>query len=77
MSIPAQNSTNQSWLLRTIAQEHVLSDFEHLQGQRPHNLSGQPAPVLSHPYSEKVFSYTWILVFQFVSVASHMITGHR
>ena len=33
------------------AQDHAQSAFEDLQGRRPHNLSGQPVPVLCHLYS--------------------------
>lgn len=38
------------------AQANVQMTFEYLQGQRLHNLPGQPVPVLSYPHSEIVFS---------------------
>lgn len=44
--------------LDQVAQGHIQSSFEYLQGQRFRNLSGQPIPVLDHPYFEKnVFLY--------------------
>jgi len=41
--------------LELVAQDRVQTASEYLQGWRLYNLSGQPGPVLSHPYSEKVF----------------------
>ena len=41
--------------LEPVAQGHVQTDFEYLQGWRLCSLSGQPVPVLSHLHSEKVF----------------------
>ena len=41
--------------LQLVAQDHVQTAFEYLQGWRIHNLSGQPVPVLSHPHGAKVF----------------------
>lgn len=38
---------------RQVAQDHVRSGFERLQGQRLHNLSGQHVPVFYHPHREK------------------------
>ena len=54
--------------LKLIAQDHVQMAFEHLQGVRLHNLSGQPVPVLCDPHSKKVFPHVQREppVFQFV-----------
>jgi len=41
--------------LKPAAQDCVQMDFECLQGQRLHNLSGQPVPMLSHPLSNNIF----------------------
>ncbi|KAK4806816.1 hypothetical protein QYF61_005612 [Mycteria americana] len=58
--------------LEPVAQDHVQTAFEYLQGGRLHNLSGQPFPVLSHPHSQKVFPdvQTEPPVFHFVPTAS-------
>lgn len=42
--------------LEHVAQDHVQADFHYLQGWGLHNLSGQPAPALSHPYRKKSVS---------------------
>ena len=66
-------------LLQLVAQEHVQMAFEHLQGWRLHNLSGQPVPVLGHPHSEKVFpdAQREPPVFQCVPIVSGPVTGHH
>lgn len=37
--------------LQSIAKDHVQMVFDYLQGWRPHKLSGEPVPVLSHPHN--------------------------
>ena len=65
--------------LEPLSQDHVQMAFEYLQGQRLHNLSGQPVPELSHPHSEKAFPDVRreSSVFQFVLIASGPVTGHH
>jgi len=65
--------------LKPVAQDHVQMAFEYLQGWRLHNISGQPVPVLGHPHSEKVFPDVQRQppVFQFVPVASCLVTRHH
>jgi len=41
--------------LQPAAQDHVQAASEYVCGWRPHHLSGQPVPVLSHPHSERVY----------------------
>jgi len=41
--------------LQLVVQDHIQTTFEHLQGWRLQNVPGEPAPVLSHPHSKKVF----------------------
>lgn len=47
-------------------QDRVQTASKYLQGWRLHNLPGQPAPVLHHPHSKKVFLY--VQMEQFVTV---------
>lgn len=65
--------------LEPVAQDHVQMAFEYLQGWRLDNFSGQPVPVLGHPYSEKVFPdvQTEPPVFQSVPITSGPVTGHH
>nr|XP_009479083.1 PREDICTED: transmembrane protein C5orf28 homolog [Pelecanus crispus] len=62
-----------------VAQHHVQTAFEYLQGCRLPNLSGQPVPVHSHHHRENVFPYIQEEppVFQSVPVASCPVSGHR
>lgn len=41
--------------LQRVAQNHLQTVFKFLQGWGLHDLSVQPAPVLSHPPTEEVF----------------------
>ena len=41
--------------LELVAQDHVQTAFEYLQGWPLHDLPGQAVPVLSHLHGEKVF----------------------
>lgn len=43
--------------LQQVAQNHLQMVFKFLQGWGFHDLSGQPAPVLSHPHTEEVFPW--------------------
>ena len=52
---PGLNPLLKQGHLELVAQDHVQTVFEYLQGWRLHNLSGKPVPVLSHSQSEKVF----------------------
>jgi len=65
--------------LELLAQNHVQTTFEYLQGGRSHKNSGQPVSVLNHPHSEKLFPdiQREPPVFQFLSIASCPITGHQ
>lgn len=60
------------------AQEHAQTTLESPQGQRLHNLHGQPVPALDHPHSENTLSdiQTEPALFQFVPIASGVVTGH-
>jgi len=64
---------------RPFVQDCVQVAFEYLQGQRLHNLPGQPVPALCHPHSKKVFpdSQREPPLFQFVPIASCPVTGHH
>ena len=63
--------------LEQVAQDHVQTTFEYLQGWRLHNLPGQSVSVLGHPHSEKAFPDVQREppVFQFVPIASGPVTG--
>jgi len=65
--------------LESVSQDHVQLAFEHLQGWRLDNLSGQPVLVLGHPHSEKVFPDVQRepSVFQLVPVASCAVTAYH
>ena len=62
-----------------LAQNHVQTAFEHLQGWRLDNLPGQPVPVLSHSHCKKVFPDVQREppVFQVVPIASGPVAGHH
>ena len=65
--------------LKPVAQGHVQTAFEYLQGGRLHNLSGQTLPVLSHPHSKNVFPDVQREppVLQFLPIASDSGTGYH
>lgn len=59
-----------------VTQVCVHTAFEHPQGWRLQNLSGQPVWVLDHPHSQKVFPDAWsVPMFHFVPSASAPATG--
>jgi len=64
--------------LEPVAQDHVQTAFEYLQGWRLHNLSGQPVPQPRHPHSEKVFPdvQTEPSAFQLLPIASGPVPRH-
>jgi len=43
--------------LHQFAQSHIQPDLERLQGWGIHHLSGQPVPVLHHPYCKLLLPY--------------------
>ncbi|XP_009664474.2 polyprenol reductase isoform X4 [Struthio camelus] len=43
--------------LEHIAQDHIQTGFEYLQGRRLHYLSGQPVPMLCHPHRRRWFTH--------------------
>lgn len=56
--------------LATVAHHYVQMVFGDLQGERLHNISGEPVPVLSHLQSTKhLLIFKWSM-FQLVSIAS-------
>ena len=57
LSSSSPNALLKQGQLQQVAQDHVQSGFEYLQGWRLHNLSGQPIPVSGHPHGKNVFSY--------------------
>lgn len=62
-------------LLEQLAEEHVQSDSEHLQGWKLHNLSGKPVPVFDHPHSKKTHPHIFICLsgISCVSVCAHYL----
>ena len=59
--------------LQQAAQDLVQAGLEYLQRRRPHNLPGQPVPVLCHPQSEEALHIQLELpVLQFVPVADFL-----
>jgi len=62
-----------------VAQDHIRRAFGYVQGQRLHNLPGQPVLLCGHPDSEKAFPDVQRepAVFQCVPVASGPVTGHH
>lgn len=70
------NHLGQHLCLNLVPQVRVHTAFEHPQGRRLQNLSGQPVWVLDHPRSQKVFPDTWsVSTFHFVPSASAPATG--
>jgi len=65
--------------LEQAAQHHVQASLEYLQEWALHNLSRQPAPVLSRPHSKKVFPAVQRdpPAFQFVLTACGSATGNH
>jgi len=65
--------------LEQVAQHHVQTAFQYLQGWRFHILSGIPVLVLIHSHSEDVFSDVQREppVFHFVPVAFGPVTVHH
>jgi len=65
--------------LDPVAQDHVQTAFQYLQGERLHNLSGQPVPGLSHPRSKEVLPDVQrnLPVPQFVPTASCTVAKHH
>lgn len=62
--------------LELIAHNYVQTDFEHLQGERLHNLSGQ---YLKSHHSERVFPdiQREPPLLQFGPIVSSPVTGHH
>jgi len=65
--------------LERVAQDHVKTSSEYLQGWRLPKLPGKPIPVLGHSHSKDVFPDVQMAppVFQFVPVASGPVTRHH
>lgn len=61
-----------------VAQCHIQSGFEYLQGFRLQNVSVQSAPVFDHPHIKKAFFFFNLIefaAFQFVPIDSCVVTG--
>lgn len=73
------SSSDPTSSLQQIAQVHVQTVFEHVQGWRLYDIPGQSGPVPGHPHSEKVFLDVQREPpeFQHVPIASGPVTGHH
>jgi len=63
--------------LGLVAHNHTQTDFEDLQEERLHNITGQPVPLLGHPQTKKVFTDVQMAHTVFVPTASGPVTGHH
>jgi len=65
--------------LQSVAQDHVQTAFENLQGRRLRNLPGQPMPVFSYSHRENMFSDVLREppVIHSIPIASGPVTGHH
>lgn len=70
-----QSSSGPISSLQQIAQVHVRTAHECLQGWRLYHIPGQPGPVPGHPHSFWMFRGN--CPFQYVPFASGLVTGHH